>query len=93
VSDASDYAAKVQERVQAREKALKSARRQVLLNGLSAMVGRIGGGGLFYLIGWNFGATEIIERLGGPDAQINYGIALCAFLLVECIKSAQPGSK
>lgn len=74
-----------------RQRKAKAARRQIIINGCSAIAGRFLGGGLFYLIGWNFGATEIIERLGGPDANINFGIALAAFVLVECVKSRAPG--
>lgn len=36
--------------------------------------------GLFFLLAWNFGISEVIQNLGGPDANINYVEALLTWV-------------
>ena len=48
--------------------------------------------GLFFLLAWNYGITEVIQNLGGPDANINYIEALLAWIGVRLLLRGANGA-
>lgn len=44
------------------------------------------GGAVFLTLGWNYGVTECIQALGGPDGNINILEGLALFVFVGVLK-------
>jgi hypothetical protein len=49
-------------------------------------------GTLFVTVGWNYGITEMIESLGGPEGNINLLEGGAAFLLCAAIGTRVGGT-
>jgi hypothetical protein len=43
-------------------------------------------GAAFATLGWNYGVTELVDSLGGPDGNVNYWEGMCVWLAVLVAK-------
>lgn len=71
-------AVQARKKQQARDKAMESC---------GQAIGLLVFGILFLLVGWNYGITEVVQALGGPDANVNVGVAAASFLFLGVLKN------
>jgi hypothetical protein len=59
---------------------------QKAANGCLTLVFAFVLGALVVTLGWNYGASEVIEALGGKDGNINVVVGFFVFLLTRAVQ-------